>query len=387
MARIRLLKVSGNYAPILHEGPLNRALARCPESDPWCAIARADYQLWMPAFAGADPAMVPEILRESPLLGPACARLAWASGELGCLATVERDGMGQGIQERGLSFEDPGTWVLNFGLSGAPGAGIGVLLAFSHPDLGWRQHAWGLRAWVDSRGGYFGSSFLQIHTGTALSPLLYAAGGRLVADRYEQGQRESYEQGTGKAGAGLFWAAGPLTMGVGGQGRADYWEGSWYTAHGPWMSITMTPMPWLQVNALGEVGFGSGETFLGSADLKLKPRLWGGTLAIRLGLWAVDGPPWREWTVGGSELLRGQPAGRYRGERVLPLQVEYRRGIFGPIQAALFLDTAWVEEDFYWTTGGGIRLLLPPEELNVTRLDVGFGEGSWGVVVAWGQAF
>ena len=136
MARVRLLKLSGNYAPIVHEVALDRALRNCPEYDPWCAIALADYQLWMPAFTGADPKKVAEILAGNALVGPASARLAWASGDLSRLTTQDLDGMGQGLQEVGLYPPDPGTWVLSLGLSGAPGSGVGALLSFQHPEHG-----------------------------------------------------------------------------------------------------------------------------------------------------------------------------------------------------------------------------------------------------------
>ena len=388
MARVRLLKLSGNYAPILHELPLDRALRSCPDSDPWCAIAWADFQLWMPAFTGADPARVPELLTGSPLVGPASARLAWASGDLSRLATQDLDGMGQGLREVGLHPPDPGTWVLSLGLSGAPGAGIGALASFQHPDLGWQQHQLALRAGGDSRGGFSGLFSLRIFTGRALRPLFYAAGGRLVTDRYDAaGERELYVQGTARGGAGLAWTAGPLTATLGGQARGDFFEGSWYLANGPWLSFSLTPRRSLSLTAVAEAGFGSGESFSGSLNLRALPPLWGGTLALRLGFWGVEGPEWREWTAGGAELLRGQPAGRWRGSVFVPAQVEYRHRLVGPLQAAAFVDTVAIDGRWHWSLGGGLRLLLPPEELNVTRVDVGVGEGSWGVVVAWGQAF
>ncbi len=388
MARVRLLKVSGNFAPILHELPLDRALRNCPDSDPWCAIARADYHLWMPTFTGADPSQVEPILEGSPLIGPASARLAWASGDLSRLTTGELDGMGQGLQEVGLYPPDPGTWVLSLGLSGAPGSGIGGLFSFSHPDLGWRQHQLTLRGGGDSRGGFFGMTSLRFATGRALRPLLYAAGARLVANRYDvAGERELYVQGTARGGAGLAWTAGPLMATLGGQTRADFYEGSWFLANGPWLSLSLVPQRYLSLTAVGEAGFGSGETFSGSVNLRAMPPLLGGTLAMRLGFWGVEGPEWRDWTAGGAELLRGQPAGRWRGSVFVPAQVEYRHRLVGPLQAAAFLDSVAVDGRWHWSLGGGLRLLLPPEDLNVTRIDVGVGEGSWGVVVAWGQAF
>jgi len=39
------------------------------------------------------------------------------------------------------------------------------------------------------------------------------------------------------------------------------------------------------------------------------------------------------------------------------------------------------------SAGGGLRLVLPPERDNTTRLDVGFSPHGWGVVLAFGETF
>ena len=80
------------------------------------------------------------------------------------------------------------------------------------------------------------------------------------------------------------------------------------------------------------------------------------------------------------------PAGYYRDETLGFGQLELRHPLEQPIELALFLDTAFID-GLHWTAGGGLRLVLPPDRRNVTRLDVGFGEGTWGVVVSWGDAW
>jgi hypothetical protein len=104
------------------------------------------------------------------------------------------------------------------------------------------------------------------------------------------------------------------------------------------------------------------------------------------GVFVGDAIFWRLPGAGGSQLLRGQASGRYRGS-LLSLQAEFRYPIIGPLWGAAFADSAWIEEGLHWSSGGGLRLVLPPAGLNTTRLDLGFGEGSWGVVLGWGEAF
>lgn len=59
MLRVRLLPLSGNLGPLWLEGTLTAAVARCEEAaSDWCRVAEADYDLWMPRIAGADPRRV-----------------------------------------------------------------------------------------------------------------------------------------------------------------------------------------------------------------------------------------------------------------------------------------------------------------------------------------
>lgn len=385
MARMRLLQVSGNLGPFWLERPMERALNACPESEPWCAIAQADAQLWLPPFTGADPQKVPALLAHSPLTGPASARLALALHDASRLSG-ELDGMGEGIREHGLNAPNPGTWVLTVGLGAAPGAGIGGALHFDHPDLGFREHRLRLVLGGDSRGGFSGSFSLLFHLRPA--PLIYLVGARSITDFYLGNQVVTVEQGVAIGGAGLYWTFPGWTLGVGGQTRWDNLGTGWEGNHGPWLSLNWAPVSSFRWSQRAEGGLGDYDYLLLQTDLRWYPSLAGGTLGLHSGAsWVpTDTPVFRLPSAGGAELLRGQPAGRYRDRLLIPLQFEYRHPIVGPLQAAVFGDLAWIGGP-HWSVGGGLRLVLPPEALNVTRVDVGYGEGSWGVVVGWGQAF
>ena len=84
--------------------------------------------------------------------------------------------------------------------------------------------------------------------------------------------------------------------------------------------------------------------------------------------------------------MRGEPAGRWRAPTLFALQAEARYPLLGPLEAAVFVDSARID-GWHATVGGGVRIVLPPEGMNTTRLDIGIGPGSWGLVVGWGEAF
>ena len=131
MVRMRLLQVAGNLGPLWLEAPLDRALFACsgtvdrgdrvgsPAS--WCRIADADYELWMPKIAGADPRRIPDEIGHLKGWAPADARLAKgaaASAPNAPGGTAELAAPAARVQNPW-----PGTWVLGWGLSVAPGAG------------------------------------------------------------------------------------------------------------------------------------------------------------------------------------------------------------------------------------------------------------------------
>jgi len=410
MARVRLLQVSGTFGPFVHERRLREALGVCLDEEPWCAIARADEQLWMPAFTGADPKRVPGLLAGSPLQAPAAARIAVATGDRTALRAVnpaDLDGVGRGVLATDRQRPpDPGTWTLGVGLSGAPGAGVGLSVRYIDPDLAWHAHTLSLSASADSLGGFsVDGSFTSAAGRGAVAGVLAGGVGRGRGYRWVGDTAETYALDVARGSAGVSGRDGRLGWALGGSGRVERlgsWDGAeapWGAVAGPYGALTVGDgRGWARLS--GEAA-GGAYTHVGvSVDVRAYPPVAGGTLALR-GLGTVvptSGSPFYRWpSAGGSSLLRGAPAGWLRGPVLVAGQAEYRHPLVGPLEAAAFVDVVRVEsvnaegatagDVPRWTAGAGVRLVLPPEKTNVTRVDVGVGPGTWGVVVGWGQAF
>lgn len=408
MVRIRLLRVDGNLGPFVHEARLRAALSACPSTEPWCTIAHADFDLFMPAFTGADPARVAEELSGCPLSGPVAARIALASRDPSPLAGREDlDGIGLGILATGaLAPPDPGTWFLGVGVAGAPGAGAGFSVRFDHPDVAWRGHHLQVTGAVDTLGGW--SLGAGLATAGRPSAELGVGAGAARGALWEENGASPYRLRTGRSSVGVASRRGPIggRLGVGARvDDAGFPEGTaveipvdgWAGVAGPYVSVTLgTASAWMR----GGVETGAGAyTHVGwTVDGRHQAPVLGGAVAMRALGTAVSSPAspfYRLPDAGGATLLRGEPAGRYRGRTLVAGQVELRHPIAGPIHAAVFVDTARVGDapdpddggTWHWTAGGGVRLVLPPEQTNVTRLDVGIGRGTWGVVFALGEAF
>jgi hypothetical protein len=442
MARLRLLHVGGSIAPFVHERALYRALDSCPVGEPWCDLAAADAELWLPTFIGADPAQVPVLLRGSPLAGPAAARIAVATEDRTALDALDDealDGMGRGIRAGGrLRAEEPGTWSLNVGAGGAPGAGFAVFGRFAHPDLAWRGHLLDVTGSVDTLGGYLAAGTVRTATDVPLTVALSASRARAwtwnadVPTPYGvTGARAAAAAGLRLGGRGAADAeqapdaatADPLAapvatagLSLGLAGRIERFEGvglDGLPAGVPIDAATAGPTATL---VLGELWTGTGvrvaidSAFGGythlstTLDLRAHPHIGRATVALRVLGTVVptgrDGDPdailppafgagspfHRLPTLGGSETLRGQSAGRYRDVLVGVAQIEARHPIVGPLHGAVFWDGGWAE-GAHWTAGGGLRLALPTAPQAATRLDVGAWPGGWGVVAGIGEAF
>ena len=58
------------------------------------------------------------------------------------------------------------------------------------------------------------------------------------------------------------------------------------------------------------------------------------------------------------------------------------------LEGVVFVNGAWVAGDGPHPGGGaGIRLILPPEHLNVIRLDVAVSDSGWGIWSGFGETF
>ncbi len=389
MARLRLQRLGGSLAPLWQERAINAALAACPELEAWCGIALADWELFMPAFAGADPKNVASLLAQSTLAGPAAARRVMAGAawsELEAITSggvpLELDGMGRGLlATRTRQPPFPGTWVLGVGAGGARGAGFGISVRYTHPDVGWRGHRIDVLGGGDTRGGGFLSVQGLTHTAPAVQASALAA--HAVIDRWIADTPQSHALTTFRGTGGLAPRTGDVLVQFGGLARSD----NDLLVAGGYSSVTLGRGAFLKLGAEVE----GGDYFLSvlSWDARAAPAVFGGTLALHVGASWLPSPdvPWfRLPSGGGAELLRGLPVGRYRDAALALAQVEYRHPIWGPVHGAVFLDVAAIE-GLHFTVGGGLRLVLPPEKDNVTRLDIGFGENTWGLVVGWGDAF
>jgi len=424
MVRMRLLQVAGNLGPLWLEAPLDRALFACsgtvdrrdrvgsPAS--WCRLADADYELWMPTIAGADPRRIPDEIGHLTGWAPADARLAKGAAASAPRAQGETSAPAARVQNPW-----PGTWVLGWGFSVAPGAGVGAGLHFVHPDLGWEGHRLALDASGDTLGGFWLQAVFS-ERASARSLVARAAGGNLRGaawDGPEGDEAFGYALHTVQGSAGVASTHGRWVLAGGGEARWDSVDGGpdapapARPAVGPWASLRWSGPVDLRVSGDVNGVQGAPPFALGSVDVRRVSSLQSGrasgiasigTIAARaVAQVATDGPFYRLPSAGGSNLLRGEPAGRYRGPLLAGLQVEYRRPLYGPIHGALFVDGAFVSDyvtgydplqRVHISAGGGVRLVLPPADVNVTRIDVGIaphvdGTVSWGVVVGWGEAF
>lgn len=97
--------------------------------------------------------------------------------------------------------------------------------------------------------------------------------------------------------------------------------------------------------------------------------------------------------IGGSRLLRGYPAGRYRDQHLLIAQGEWRFPLIWRLKAAVFAGTGSVfgspgEALHWWPNGGaGIRFEFDRTQRIHLRADYGFGDGISGFYLTVGEAF
>jgi hypothetical protein len=405
MARLRLLRYSGNLGMAVHGPRIDRALRGCDGADPWCRLASVDYHLLAPSQVGADVAEARALAQalEATLPGPAGARLVML-GERGAeaLEGLDLDGLGEGLLDSGGELPAyPGTWLLGLGLMGGPGLGFGGGLRFVHPDLFLRGHRLGVDVGGTSRGSFWaaaaGASAGTVHGWGD------ASGSRWIWDLWDEDEvsATTVEGAQGAVGPGLRW--GKLRLELGGRWRWDRLDGSAAVGVGPEGSLILDGREgrgsarrgWYLGTSWESAlaGLGSGYEHLGGAveARGYQGGPWESVLAGRvMGERAfVEGVPWYlEPSAGGMDVLRGAPAGRYRGRSLGAVDLEWRRMIAGGLEGVLFGCGAWVEGTGLHPGGGvGLRLMMPPAEQNVVRLDLGVSDAGWAVTTGWGEVF
>ena len=407
MARLRLLHFTGNWGMAVHGPRIDRALAACPLEDPWCRLAEVDFQLLAPPEVGADPqqALVLAVALQAELEGPALARQLLLERDpeaLARLATLPRDGFGDGLlHSAGAAPAYPGTWLLGVGLLGGPGVGFGGGVHFVHPDLFLRGHSLGLEAGGTTRGSAW-LAMAGASAGTA-----YGQGdlvlSRWVQDLWVDDAPVEWRVESTQAALGPGLRLDHLRLEVGARVRWDRIDGVALAGHGPELALALdhrrgwgaSRRGWYLASdwrsALGVLG-SDYDHLLGGAEARgYAPGPWETVIAGRLQAERafVGGVPWYlEPTAGGAEILRGAPAGRYRGRSLAAADLEWRRMIAGPLEGVVFGCGAWVEGTGWHPGGGlGLRLLMPPRQLNVVRLDVAVSDAGWAVTTGWGETF
>lgn len=122
------------------------------------------------------------------------------------------------------------------------------------------------------------------------------------------------------------------------------------------------------------------------------------------GVWAsqffaefnTSNTPFREMALlGGDMIMRGYYNGRYRDNQQMAIQSEYRYQLNSWIGLTGFAATGDVASDvgsfnlndFKWTAGGGLRLMVNKEDRANVRIDYGIGNGTSGFYFAFTEAF
>ncbi|MEE2750908.1 MAG: hypothetical protein VX519_05725 [Myxococcota bacterium] len=401
MARLRLLGLSGNLGAVVHGPKLDDALARC-EGD-WCAIAKSDYHRIVPVPLGASRS---EAIRLARLLvdvlpGPALARLYVLTEDPAHLESLQQqvqlDGLGTGlVMSQGGRPPNPGTWFLGMGLTGSAGVGVAGNAVFFHPDLFWKE--WWMKSgvWFSSRGSFGGT--LAVEGPSSVAPRLSIAGSDAFVDFYEGETRTSLRVRRGnlalgpvyRAGAWKFGVPALLTLGDSGEG--------WQRSAGVGLEVTVdhrrgrgNQLRGVLVSLESRRVWGDVDDLFVFADSRGFVPFGAGVLAGRMtfqGAFVEGIPDWLLPVVGGSELHRGAWHARWRAPRIGTVDLEQRWRLTPSIGAVVFSNTAWVQgTGFHPGAGIGVRLVLPPEDWNIVRMDLGFSDTGWSVTAGWGEAF
>ncbi|ANQ48085.1 BamA/TamA family outer membrane protein [Flammeovirga sp. MY04] len=110
-----------------------------------------------------------------------------------------------------------------------------------------------------------------------------------------------------------------------------------------------------------------------------------------------DNTPFREMALmGGLNMMRGVYEGRWRDQKMVALQSEFRQHLFWRIGMTAFVGTANVfstyenfdSQGFKFAGGGGLRFLINKKDKASIRVDYGIGsEKSSGLYLTFGEAF
>lgn len=108
---------------------------------------------------------------------------------------------------------------------------------------------------------------------------------------------------------------------------------------------------------------------------------------------AVLGPAsfFTDFTLGGTDALRGFLKNRFRGNQLYLQQFELRFPIYKALSGVSFVDVGEATRESFgsphFSYGAGLRFGLPPDEVQKIRVDVGKSHDQFGVFFDFGQAF
>lgn len=98
-----------------------------------------------------------------------------------------------------------------------------------------------------------------------------------------------------------------------------------------------------------------------------------------------------DFTLGGTDRLRGFLKNRFRGKKTYLQQFEVRYPIYGPLGGVTFFDLGEATHDDFrgprMSYGGGLRYGLPPDQVEKIRVDIGKSVDQFGIFFDFGQSF
>lgn len=377
MARLRLLRVSGNLGLFRHGPRADRLLLACPEEDPDCRLAWVDRELILKELGlggRLEPACAELDALQAARPEEVAARLGWAS-RLGasCLGPDVGPVVGPVVGSEvppAPAAPSPGTWLLALGATGASGVGAGPVLRFVHPDLGWK----GARLELDGFATTGGAASGRLSLRSAGSPFVWTGAQGAVLPGELRQARAFLAPGLSRRGAALW--LGPRLS----------WEslgGETLFSHGLLAGSSWRRGP-VGLSAQGQLGlWGSPWAWTGA-----EARFTGERLASRLvgSLVPVEVEAWRLPAWGGGEVLRAASFREVQAPAMAALVAEWRQPVAGPLALVLFGEGVWAGTP-HGGGGLGARLHLPPRPHNTVRLDLGVGDLGWALSAGWGECF
>jgi hypothetical protein len=400
MARLRLLAYSGNLGGWIHGRGIERALnaAQGPAGE----LAWVDFHLFAPAFVGASAEEAARLAESLLTVFPAeaTARMFLATRDpkwLAALGQLEAlDGLGEALLVSGGRLpQPPGSWNLGIGFSGAPGLGVGAGLSFRHTDWG----GWSTTAFLG--GSSLGTAYAVLRAQSSKTIYLRGnfGGAKGLLYRYVAAEREALWRLRSWAELGPGFHKGPFRVWVGVVARSDEVDQDTQLGHGLLGGLSWDTRRGSGRNRQGFYGLLESESSLWGdyshwgifLDLRAFHALAHGVLASRLThqqAFNPEVPFYRLPVVGGMSLHRGAPISRWRAPWISTVDLEQRWMLGGPIEGVVFVNAAQVSSSGFHPAGGvGVRFILPPEETNVSRLDMAWSDTGWGLYASWGEAF